>query len=129
MFEQAVYAGRNHTAILAVAAALAGSAPAHAASDVARVPLGSRIRSLVAGPDGGAWIGIQHRSRGAIGRAGADGSFRSTPTSSGRATERSDPTVRPGSASRASGWPASTRRATWRSPAYWTSATTCSAAG
>jgi streptogramin lyase len=65
---------------LAVLAAAALFAPAAAANDVARVAVGSEIRALVAGPEGGAWIGIYRRSGAAIGRAGADGSFRTTGT-------------------------------------------------
>jgi len=81
VFEQAVYAGRNHKTILAVVFALTISTPAQA-SDVARIPLDSRIESLVAGPDGGAWVGVRRQGGGgsAIGRAGPDGSFRTMPT-------------------------------------------------
>src|SRR3954453_4408883 len=57
MLKQAVYAGRNHTLSLAVVLALALGPPAHAA-DVLRVPLGASIDELVAGPDGGAWVGV-----------------------------------------------------------------------
>src|SRR6478736_4397264 len=57
VLKQAVYAGRNHTFSLAVALALVLSTPAHAA-DVVRVDLGESIDELVAGPDGGAWVGI-----------------------------------------------------------------------
>jgi streptogramin lyase len=79
VLEQAVYAGRNHTAILAVAlATLAIFAGSARADDVAQVALGSEIESLVTGPDGGAWISIQRRSGHAIGRAGPAGGFRTT---------------------------------------------------
>jgi streptogramin lyase len=79
VLEQAVYAGRNHTAILAVAfATLVGLAPAARADDVAQVGLGSEIESLVAGPDGGAWVAIERRAGHAIGRASAAGGFRTT---------------------------------------------------
>src|SRR3954468_22682241 len=53
------------------------SAPARA-DDVARVALPGSISSLVAGPDGGAWVGIQRAHDWAVGRANADGSFRTT---------------------------------------------------
>jgi hypothetical protein len=77
VLEQAVYAGRNHTAILAVALATSAmlASPARA-DDVARVGLGNQIRSLLATADGGAAITIQRVGQTAIGRAGADGSFR-----------------------------------------------------
>src|SRR4051812_25546505 len=74
MFEQAVYAGRNHTFSLAVALALLLSAPARAA-DVARVNLGSKIDALVAGPEGGAWVRVKRRDDTALARASADGRF------------------------------------------------------
>src|SRR3954467_5382970 len=74
MFEQAVYAGRNHTFSLAAALTLLLSAPAHAA-DVVHVNLGSTIETLVAGPDGGAWVRIERRDDAALGRASADGRF------------------------------------------------------
>src|SRR5689334_13873802 len=74
MFEQAVYAGRNHAFSLAVALTLLASAPAQAA-DVTHVALGSSIDALVAGPDGGAWVRIVRPHRVALGRAFADGRF------------------------------------------------------
>jgi streptogramin lyase len=79
MLEQAVYAGRDHTSILA--AVLLGlallAAPARA-NDVARVPLGSTLGEVVAAPDGGAWVQVIRPSGNAIGRAEADNSFRTT---------------------------------------------------
>src|SRR3954451_17627942 len=54
------------------------SAPARA-DDVARVALPGSISSLVAGPDGGAWVGIQRATDWGVGRANADGTFRTTP--------------------------------------------------
>jgi streptogramin lyase len=80
MLEQAVYAGRNHSFSLAAALAIAAgiAAPAQAA-DVARVPLGSALSTLVAGSDGGAWVRIERRNGSAIGRAAPDGSFKITP--------------------------------------------------
>ena len=92
MFEQAVYAGRNHTVDSSRRRLRWPSARPRSASDVARVPLGSAIEALVAGPDGGAWIGIQHRSRGAIGRAGADGEL---PLHARRAPAPRDGTIGP----------------------------------
>ena len=84
MLEQAVYAGRNHTAILAVAFATLAMLPSAArADDVARVGLGSEIQSLVAGPDGGAWISVKRRAGYAIGRAGPAGGFRTTAVEDG----------------------------------------------
>src|SRR4051794_25460278 len=81
MFKQAVYAGRNHTLSLAVALTLLASAPAQAA-DVAHVSLGSTITTLVASPDGGAWVRI---ARGidsvSVGRAFPDGRFATTSVS------------------------------------------------
>ena len=68
--------------LIAIALSLFIAAPARAA-DVARVPLGQTIHGIVAGPDGGAWVAIHGPGlRGAIGHAGADGSFRSVPTES-----------------------------------------------
>jgi streptogramin lyase len=77
MLKQAVYAGRNHTFSLAAALALAAgiAAPAQA-TDVAQVPLGSSLSTLLTSSDGGAWVRIERRSGSAIGRAGADGSFK-----------------------------------------------------
>jgi virginiamycin B lyase len=77
MLEQAVYAGRNHTFSLACAVAATAllAAPARAA-DVARVPLGSSLSTLVASADGGAWVRIERRSGFAIGRAAPDGAFK-----------------------------------------------------
>ena len=84
MLEQAVYAGRNHKAILAVALATSAMfAPAARADDVAQVRLGSEIQSLVAGPDGGAWIAIKRRNDYAIGRAGPSGGLRTTAVEEG----------------------------------------------
>src|SRR4051794_8253927 len=53
------------------------SAPARADNAV-RVGLPGSIESLVAGPDGGGWIGIDRPRGGAVGHASADGRFRST---------------------------------------------------
>ena len=80
MLEQAVYAGRNHTLSLAAAFTLAACTQAQAA-DVARVPLGSEIAALVAGADGGAWVGVNPRGLRPpqIGRADPDGRFRIVP--------------------------------------------------
>src|SRR3954470_9469365 len=81
MFEQAVYAGRNHAFSLAVAVALLASAPAQAA-DVAHVSLGSTITTLVASPDGGAWVRIARGiNRVSVGRAFPDGRFGTTSVS------------------------------------------------
>jgi streptogramin lyase len=84
MLKQAVYAGRNHTAILAVALASSVmlASPARA-DDVTQVSLGSEIESLVAGSDGGAWVGINRPSGYAIGRADAAGGFRTTAVEEG----------------------------------------------
>ncbi len=80
MLEQAVYAGRNHTTILAVALIALALLPASAsAGDVAHVSLGSEIESLVAGPDGGAWVGIERPNGHAIGRASPAGRGRRRP--------------------------------------------------
>src|SRR4051794_26468998 len=77
MFEQAVYAGRNHTSILAAALTAIALLPAQArADDVAHVALGSSIEALVTGPDGGAWFNIRRLNSGAVGRASVDGRFR-----------------------------------------------------
>jgi streptogramin lyase len=79
MLKQAVYAGRNHTFSLAVALAVAvGTAGPAQAADVARVPLGSALSTLVSGSDGGAWVRIERRNDSAIGRAATDGSFKIT---------------------------------------------------
>jgi virginiamycin B lyase len=77
MLEQAVYAGRNHTFSLAVALAVAAgiAAPAQAA-DVAQVPLGSSLSTLLPSADGGAWVRIERRSGAAIGRALPGGGFK-----------------------------------------------------
>src|SRR3954452_23944115 len=74
MLEQAVYAGRNHALSLAVAviATLGVAGPAQA-TDVARVPLGEAIRTLVVGPDGGAWVAIQRPGGSVIGRIAPGG--------------------------------------------------------
>jgi streptogramin lyase len=78
MLEQAVYAGRNHALSLAVVLTLAFALPAQA-SEIVHVPLGSELGSLVAGPDGGAWIGINRGiAKSAIGRVSPDGSYRTT---------------------------------------------------
>src|SRR5690242_582056 len=74
MLEQAVYAGRNHSLSLAVAAALILSAPAQAA-DVVHVGLGSNLTALIAAPDGGAYVRIDRPQNIALGRASADGHF------------------------------------------------------
>jgi len=80
MFEQAVYAGRNHTVSLAVALiATALLAPAARADDVAQVRLGSSLQDLIAGPDGGAWVRIQRGTRASLGRAFPDGRFITAP--------------------------------------------------
>ena len=76
MFEQAVYAGRNHTVSLAVALIVAAVlAPPAAATDVTRMRLGSSLEDLIAGPDGGAWVRIQRGTRAALGRVSPDGRF------------------------------------------------------
>jgi virginiamycin B lyase len=77
MLEQAVYAGRNHAFSLAAALAVAAgfAAPAQAA-DVARVPLGSALSTLVSGSDGGAWVRIERGNGSAIGRALPGGGFK-----------------------------------------------------
>jgi streptogramin lyase len=59
------------------AAAFALAAPAQAGI-VGEAQLGSFMHSLVVGPDGGAWVTIERPGRGAVGRAGLDGSFRTT---------------------------------------------------
>ena len=66
---------RITVAVLGAVALLA--APAHA-RDVARVPLGSNIESLVAGPDGGAWVGISGPLRDSVGRALPGGGYRTS---------------------------------------------------
>jgi streptogramin lyase len=78
MLEQAVYAGRNHTAILAAALALLFAAPAQAA-DVARVPLGQEIGELLAAPNGGAWVSIVRPGATDVGLATPDNAFRTFP--------------------------------------------------
>ena len=113
MLEQAVYAGRNHTFSLAVALALlrmGGSARSRgrrrAGSRSAR-----RSSTLVAGPDGGAWVGIERRRGFAIAAPGPGGQLRHDALSTSRSarTSRSAPTGRPGSASVAP-WCARPRR-------------------
>ena len=70
MLEQAVYAGRNHTVSLAVALATSLMlAPPRAATTSRASRLGSEIQSLIAGPDGGAWVRISADPRVALGRA------------------------------------------------------------
>jgi streptogramin lyase len=60
--------------LIALLAAALLAPPAHA-EEVARVPLGSRIDSLVAGPDGGAWVVIAGPRGFSIGRATTEGRF------------------------------------------------------
>src|SRR3954451_20848468 len=74
MFEQAVYAGRNHAFSLAAALTLLTRAPAQAA-DVTHVRLGSSIDALIAGQDGGAWVRVTRAHDVALGRAFPDGRF------------------------------------------------------
>jgi streptogramin lyase len=80
MLEQAVYAGRNHIVSLAVAVTLLvmSSAPARATGSVeaAHVALGTTLGTVLAGPDGGAWVRVERHDGGAIGRVTADGTFR-----------------------------------------------------
>jgi streptogramin lyase len=77
VLEQAVYAGRNHTAILAAAllwsAILASPV---SAQQVAETRLGTTIESLVVGTDGGAWAGLRDPERDLVGRMSVDGSIR-----------------------------------------------------
>ena len=77
---------------MSLAVALATSAmfaPPARADDVAQRPAGQRIESLVAGPDGGAWVRDQARATSyAIGRAGADGGV---PHDRGRARRSTAP--------------------------------------
>ena len=61
MLEQAVYARRNHTAILA-GVSFAAAEHAAQAADVARAgPRRHASGRLLAGPDGGAWVTIRQR--------------------------------------------------------------------
>src|SRR3954451_16620242 len=77
MLEQAVYAGRNHTWILAAALTVLLSAPAHA--DAVRVAIDEDLGALVAAPDGGVWAGS---ARGVI-RVRPDGRSTLTPAKVG----------------------------------------------
>jgi streptogramin lyase len=81
MLEQAVYAGRNHTVSLAVAvaaaAAFAFGAPPAGAAEVEHVALGTTLGTVIAGPDGGAWVRVQRLRGAAIGRVTPDLAFRS----------------------------------------------------
>ena len=77
MLEQAVYARRNHTAILAgvFSLLLCGSAPA---ADTLRLGLESTLRQVVPGPDGGAWAGVYAYERSRIIRVMPQGALRPT---------------------------------------------------
>src|SRR6478735_1687641 len=78
MLEQAVYARRNHTAILAgvFSLLLCGSAQA---ADVLRLGLRSTLRQVVTGPDGGAWAGVYSYEHSRIIRVMPEGALRPTP--------------------------------------------------
>src|SRR4051812_29863032 len=70
-------AGMLMKAAAALVAFILLSAPARA-DDVGRVALPGSIEWLVAGPEGGAWIGIQRANGWAVGRANADHRVRTT---------------------------------------------------
>jgi streptogramin lyase len=78
MLEQAVYARRNHTAILAVALFTLLNMPAQAA-DTVRVGLNSSIQQLVGSPDGGAWLHVHALERQRVMRITPQGAVRVTP--------------------------------------------------
>ena len=78
MLKQAVYARRNHTAILAgvFSLLLCGSAQA---ADTLRLGLQSTLRQVVTGPDGGAWAGVYSYEHSRIIRVMPQGALRPTP--------------------------------------------------
>ena len=78
MLEQAVYARRNHTAILAGVFTLLLSGSAQA-TDTLRLGLKSQLRQVITGPDGGAWAGVYSYERSRVIRVTPQGALRSTP--------------------------------------------------
>ena len=78
MLEQAVYARRNHTAILAWIFWLLLSGSAQAA-DVLRLGLKSEISTLVTAPDGGAWVSVHSAERPRVVRVTPQNALRSLP--------------------------------------------------
>ena len=82
MLEQAVYAGRNHAVSLAgvvvAAAVFAFGASRAGAAEVEHVALGTTLGTVIAGPDGGAWVRVQRPGGAAIGRVTPDLTFRTT---------------------------------------------------
>ena len=78
MLKQAVYARRNHTAILAVVFSLLLCGSAQAA-DTLRLGLTSTLRQVIPGPDGGAWAGVYSYEHSRIIRVMPQGALRPTP--------------------------------------------------
>jgi streptogramin lyase len=67
----------RHASLIAAVAAVLALTPAARAQDVARLPLGSTIGSLVVTPDGGAWVGYAPAGgRDRIARVSPDGQVR-----------------------------------------------------